>query len=177
MTFNQPLTILCIAVVMVLSGWSASKEITYEEFRDGDELVQMQYRGDHIPRNLVKEVRFHANGNRKMVTPMKDQKVDGILQYYYQGGHLKEEVTFVDGLQSGVFKRYDISGVLVFEGMMDNGMKSGQWITWYDEVQKEEERNYVNDRPEGIWTYWYIDGNLKREEVYENGKLKSAKEF
>lgn len=177
MTFSHFYLIGCITVMAVVSGCSSSKEITVDEFLDGQEKVQMQFRGDHIPENLVKEVRFYPNGNRKMVTPMKDQKVDGVVQYFYETGHLKEEVTFKNGVQEGTYKKYDDSGILVFEGTLTNGVKNGVWTTWYDEVQKEEERIYVNDLPDGTWTYWYIDGNLKREEVYENGKLKSEKEF
>ena len=89
MTFSKSFILSCIALIVVLSGCSTSKEITVEEFEDGSEKVHMQYQGDHIPENLVKEVRFFPGGSRKMVTPMKDRKVDGLVQYYYESGHLK----------------------------------------------------------------------------------------
>ena len=88
-----------------------------------------------------------------------------------------EQIPFQNGDQTGIFKRYDSNGVLVFEGKLENGLKEGVWTTWYDEVQMEEQRNYVKDVAEGKWTYWYIDGNLKREEFYKLGKLIEGKNF
>ena len=63
------------------------------------------------------------------------------------------------------------------EGKLKDGEKSGVWTTWYDEVQKQEERTYSNNQPDGKWTYWYIDGELKREEIYKLGKLIEEKNF
>jgi antitoxin component YwqK of YwqJK toxin-antitoxin module len=69
-----------------------------------------------------------------------------------------------------LYRYYDIYGVLTFEGYLQNGKKEGTWTTWYDEVQKQEERVYKGDVLHGTWTYWFIDGNVMKEEFYENGK-------
>ena len=117
------------------------------------------------------------DGPKKMVTPMKEGKVEGTVENYYPSGHLKETIRFKNGIQDGPFRSYDADGVLVFEGAMVGGKKQGKWTTWYDEVQKSEERIYKDDELNGQWTYWYIDGTKKRVEDYENGKLINQTEF
>lgn len=166
----QILTIVTIGA-MSLSSCSSHDNLTVREFTDGDELVQMQYNGDEVPSDLVKEVRFYLNGPKKTVTPMKNGKVEGVVEHFYPSGHLRSSVSFSNGVQNGPFKHYDDQGVLVFEGNMANGMKQGVWTTWYDETQKEEEKTYVNDTLDGTWTYWYIDGSVKRTEVYAQGEM------
>lgn len=162
---------LLLASLLVLSACGSSKKLVsvlVEDQRGNTELV---YTRSESPENLVREVRFYPSGDTLTVTPMQKGKVHGVVSRYLDGNILVEEVTFKEGMQDGIFRKYDKNGVLVFEGELMNGQKTGTWTTWYDEVQVEEKRSYLNDEPNGKWTYWYIDGSLKREEVYENGKL------
>lgn len=145
-----------------------------EDPKGNTELI---YAGTQSPENLVKEIRFYPNGDTLSVTPMKKGAVNGVVTFNYLDNKPKEQTTFTNGKQNGLFKRFDKNGVLVLEGNLTNGQKNGVWTTWYDEVQKQEERNYANGQPEGKWTYWYIDGELKREEVYKTGKLIEEKDF
>ena len=103
--------------------------------------------------------------------------VHGTVTFYYPGNTPKEQTVFVEGISHGLFKRFDTNGILVLEGILENGKKNGVWTTWYDEVQKQEERTYLNGIPEGKWTYWYLDGELKREETYQLGKIIEEKDF
>jgi antitoxin component YwqK of YwqJK toxin-antitoxin module len=139
--------------------------------------VELIYAGSQSPQNLVKEIRYYPNGDTLSVTPMKKGAVDGVVTFYYPENKPKEQTAFVKGMSQGEFKRFDKSGVLVLEGALKNGEKNGVWTTWYDEVQKQEERTYSDNQPDGKWTYWYIDGELKREEVYKLGKLIEEKDF
>ena len=167
---------LSVALSASFAGCSGGKLITVlvEDIEGNTELI---YKKHHAPENLVKEIKFYANGDTLSVTEMHKGAVHGLVSRYYKNNLLKEQVTFQDGKQNGIFERYDKDGILVFEGELKDGLKSGVWTTWYDDVQKQEERNYINDLPSGKWTYWYIDGSLKREEVYENGKLLEGKDF
>lgn len=139
--------------------------------------VELIYAGAQSPGNLVKETRFYSNGDTLSVTPMRKGVVHGIAIFYYPDNKRKEQTTFANGISQGVFKRFDKDGILVLEGILNNGEKNGVWTTWYDEVQKQEERSYLNGEPDGKWTYWYIDGELKREETYKLGKIIEEKDF
>lgn len=166
-----------ILLLTVLAACSGSKNLTSVLVEDPNGNVELIYAGSQSPENLVKEIRFFANGDTLSITPMRKGAVHGIVTHYFPKNVVKEQTPFQNGTQTGIFKRYDTNGVLVFEGKLENGLKEGVWTTWYDEVQMEEQRNYVKDVAEGKWTYWYIDGNLKREEVYKLGKLIEEKNF
>ena len=124
---------------------------------------------------LVVHLQWDGTTKRHWFTVLKT--VNGLVEYYYPNGHLKESVSFVDGVQDGPYNSYDNEGILVFEGNMSKGMKQGTWTTWYDEVQKAEEKNYLDDELHGEWTFWYIDGTVKRVEVYNHGKMTDQTEF
>jgi antitoxin component YwqK of YwqJK toxin-antitoxin module len=171
---NYFLLTLSIVALVACSGSKNLISILVENPKGNVELI---YAGLQSPENLVKEIRFLANGDTLSVTPMLKGAVHGIVTYYFPNNVLKEQTPFQNGTQTGMFKRYDTNGVLVFEGKLENGLKEGVWTTWYDEVQMEEQRNYVKDEAEGKWTYWYIDGNRKREEVYKLGKLIEENNF
>lgn len=139
--------------------------------------VELTYQGKESTENLVKEVRFYPNGDTLSVTPMKNSVVHGVLSNYHAGNVIKDRTNFVQGKANGLYRQYDTNGQVVFEGMLKDGLKEGEWLTWYDESQLQEKRSYSNDLPDGKWSYWYIDGTLKREEVYEFGKLIEAKDL
>ncbi len=138
--------------------------------------VELTYNRSISPENIVREVRFYPNGDTLSVTPMKNAAVHGVVSNYFPGNKLKDQTTFENGTSNGRFCQFDQEGTLIFEGELKNGMKTGVWITWYDEVQMQEQRAYLNDQPDGKWTYWYIDGTVKREETYQLGKLIDAKD-
>lgn len=166
-----------ISAFLFLIGCGSTGELQIKEFEDGEEIVQLQYRGAESPLNLVKEVRFYETGVKKRVTPLDNGKVNGVVEYYRPTGYLRETITFRDGVQEGPYKSYDSEGLLVFEGIMSEGMKQGKWTSWYDEVQRSEERTYLDDQLHGSWTFWYIDGTVKRVEVYEHGALTEQTEY
>lgn len=162
---------------MSIISSSCNKQLTTVLVEDPRGNVELIYAGPQAPENLVKEIRYLANGDTLSITPMLKGAVNGVFTAFHEGNLKKEEVTFQKGIQDGGFRKYDKEGVLVFEGRMKNGLKNGIWITWHDETQMAEQRTYVDDQADGTWTYWFIDGNLKREEIYKLGKLIEEKNF
>lgn len=165
------------AVIVLFSSCSASKKLTSILIENSNGNVELIYAGNQLPNNLVKEIKFFPNGDTLSVTPMLKGAVNGVVSFYSSDNKLKEQTTFENGVQNGVFKRFDLEGVLVLEGKLKAGKKVGVWTTWYDEVQKQEEKQYVDNLEDGKWTYWFIDGSVKREEVYKLGKLIEEKDF
>ncbi len=163
--------------VVLNSGCGSSKKLVSVLVEDKQGNTELIYEGSQSPDNLVKEIKYYPTGDTLSITPMKNGAIHGMVTRFGRENKLKEQITFIQGKQDGVFKRFDSEGVLVFEGQLLDGKKNGIWTTWYDEVQKEEERGYSKDQPNGKWTYWYIDGSLKREETYKDGKLIDEKNY
>ena len=168
------LVLLALVSLFIASCSPKLQSVLVEDKNGNTELI---YAGTPSPENLVKEIVYYSNGDTLSITPMLKGAVNGSVKKFTEGNLLKEVVTFKKGEQSGIYQWYDNEGVLVFEGKLEKGLKTGVWTTWYDEVQVQETRTYTNDLAEGKWSYYYIDGTLKREEVYKNGKLIEEKNF
>lgn len=176
-SLNSIIRTLSFSALLVLAISSCNKSLMTVLVEDPNGNVELIYAGVQSPENLVKEIRYFPNGDTLMITPMKKGAVHGAVTSFHKDNLRKEEVTFEKGKQNGSYKRFDTDGILVFEGIMVDGMKHGTWTTWYDDVQIAEQRSYVNDQPNGKWTYWYIDGHVRREEVYDLGKLIDKTDF
>lgn len=99
--------------------------------------------------------------------------VDGNLQgkayYYYPDGKIKEEGSYVAGLKSGIWIRFNESGVKVGEGQYFNGKKHGKWFVWDDNGIKRFEMNYLNGDKYSTWYSWDEKGELIASTNYDKG--------
>ena len=60
------------------------------------------------------------------------------------------------------------------------GDKYGLTIEWFENGQKKEEGEYINNYKTGTWQYWDKEGNKTVEELYnddDNGKLIKTIEY
>jgi antitoxin component YwqK of YwqJK toxin-antitoxin module len=162
---------LLTAFAALMMGCGASKEIITVSSENANGRAQRTYLAAEAPANLLNEVLLNAEGDTMSVSSVSKGTLHGEQISFHPNGMRKELVTYVNGELTGPFLVYGNDGVLVFEGMLVSGKKHGTWSMWYDETQKRQECQYVNDLLSGKCTYWYIDGNLQREETYSDGRL------
>jgi len=156
---------------ILLGGCGASKEIVTVSSETESGRAERSYLASESPSNLVREVILNADGDTVSVASVSKRVLHGEMLSYHPNGVRKELYTYTDGELTGPFVSYGNDGVVVVEGMLLNGRKHGTWSVWYDETQKRQECQYVDDVLSGKCTYWFIDGNLQREETYSDGKL------
>jgi antitoxin component YwqK of YwqJK toxin-antitoxin module len=159
------------AIVALICGCGTSKEVITISTETASGRAERSYMASESPANLLSEVLLNAEGDTMSLSSVRKGVLHGEMISFHPNGMRKELVTYVDGEPTGPFLAYGNDGVPVFEGMLVNGKKHGTWAMWYDETQKRQECQYVNDVLSGKCTYWYIDGNLQREETYSDGKL------
>ncbi len=53
--------------------------------------------------------------------------------------------------------------------MDENGLKTGLWISNYDDGTVMEKGEFLEGAKHGIWKAWYRDGKLKHEITYDHG--------
>lgn len=170
-------TNISFLILCCISFVACSPKLQTVLLEDENGNTELIYAGNPSTENLVKEIKYFANGDTLSITPMLKGAVDGEVKKFNSDNQPSEIFTFKKGVQNGTYKRFDKEGFLIFEGELENGLKTGVWTTWYDDVQVQEQRSYSNDVANGKWTYYYIDGSVKREEVYKNGKLIEEKNF
>jgi antitoxin component YwqK of YwqJK toxin-antitoxin module len=55
--------------------------------------------------------------------------------------------------------------------MLNDHIKVGDWVYFFEKGQKEKQGSYFEDQMEGVWTWWDDKGNVTKTETWENGKL------
>ena len=121
-------TLLIITALMLIVGCSESdaqqKVITVTEtYKDGDvsKISYHKITGNKI--ELVKEIKWYENGQKR------------------------EEGTFKDGKEDGL------------------------WTLWHDNGQKEGEGTFKNGKQDGLWTLWHDNGQKWMETTYKDGRM------
>jgi len=93
---------------------------------------------------------------------------EGLWIYHY-GDH-REEGSYKDGLQDGVWKGWYNNGKLSFEGKFVNGLEDGKHTWYYENGKVREEGKYILGSREGVWKKYDSDGVEVVEITYRDNK-------
>lgn len=115
--------------------------------------------------------------------PQKNPEIfikDGLI--FKQGelkpftGHVKDtleekiiEYDVLNGMKHGEFKTYFKNGKIEMIGQIEENLNQGEWKYFYKSGQLESEGNFSNDLPDGEWKWFYEDGNIKEQGTFVKG--------
>lgn len=141
----------------------------------------------------------YPNGQKKMVIPVKNGKIDGMAREWAPNGQMMLEVTYVDGLKEGMEtqwfpqggKRLEIknvadkpngmcyewhrNGILRSEGLYQNGKETGTHQWYYDNGALDQVVPFTDGQPEGQVKTYYQNGQLKSEASFSEGVMNGSK--
>jgi antitoxin component YwqK of YwqJK toxin-antitoxin module len=107
--------------------------------------------------------------------PKSYNKMCGIYKEYYSNGKLNFEQTYgttpnTYGKLYGPFKNYNTRGILISEGIYEDGLISGYFNEYYDSGAIRLETYYRNGKISGPMTTYYENGNIhiKSTHTYED---------
>ncbi len=109
--------------------------ICYEEQSEENKFV------DPNPCNCRGTIKIH---NTCFDTLTKEYDTCGICKTKY--------------IENGYKKYYYPDESLKEEGLMVNGLKTGVWKKWRATGQLQKEKNYINGKKNGLYQSWYEDG-------------------
>ncbi|MCR1795768.1 hypothetical protein K0V43_19565, partial [Leptospira sp. id769339] len=102
----------------------------------------------------------------------------GNWKKYSLSGGLKEERTYEEGKEEGLEKVYYDNGNLYFEYDYRKGKKQGKGSVFHDSGIKAQEGSFKDDLREGLWDFFNNQGNKIFEIKYQRGKeLRPRKAF
>jgi len=87
---------------------------------------------------------------------------------------MQEQANYLGGKVHGLVKQWKINGDLNGHFYSTHGKKHGDCIHFYPNGTKEWVHNFENDTENGSSTSWYPNGRIKREGIWEDGKLISC---
>ena len=132
----------------------------------------------------------------KIITHLKDQKMDGESKLLSDKDVLVAKLTFVDGIANGPCTLYDENGALFFEGSFVNGYRQGKGkeyendIVVYEGLFEKGKKLVKMTEMDGYWKEYDNSKNLhsvcKKDEegrndgvcfFYENGEISRLSEW
>lgn len=142
--------------------------LSYTHYRDSTMTIKQGLEQSFYPNKAIKQ-----SGNFNLGIPT------GIWSYYLPDGkNLEEERTYsaYKAYYSRIFS--EKTRMLEREGSMINNQEEGIWKQYhYKSDSVKVVSNYQYGRKHGVSKEYYPSGKIKREELYEYGKLKKAKMF
>lgn len=79
---------------------------------------------------------FFPNKQERLGGALKNGKEEGKWYVFYQDGTVQTEVSYMDGIQHGVYNLYREDGKPLIKGHYDHGNCDGTWY-WYDTNGKQ----------------------------------------
>lgn len=105
----------------------------------------------------------------KLISENKEK--GGVLKLkslYPDGKHIMSEGTYKDGLRDGIWKYYELTGVVSSEENYKAGAKEGPAKSFYSNGKKETELTYKNNLLDGYYKGFYRNGKTSIEGYYVN---------
>jgi antitoxin component YwqK of YwqJK toxin-antitoxin module len=84
------------------------------------------------------------------------------------------EFQVVEGIKHGNFKTYFLNGQVEKEGYIENDKNVGEWKYYFDNGQLATIGNFKENFPHDQWVSYYNNGNTKIIGAYKNGKQDGA---
>lgn len=159
-----------------------TKGVRNGQFQDikGDSLILGSYRNDEL------------HGEYKVYLDVSRMLLGGIIRTDIANLTLISEGSYYEGLKSGYWQNYDLTGTLRSEGRFSNGQETGEWKYYYTNFSDDKNGslpyskqlylvlNYVNGKLDGKATrYSYLEEEeFPCSEIDENkNPLDTCKRF
>ena len=107
----------------------------------------------------------------------KNNKRNGIWEYFDNNGVLEKKIHYEDG-QQGLYEGFDKQGRLIKTGNHNVwGDKHGLWETFHENGQTEREEHYTNGKRNGLWKKFHENSELETRGKYNNDKQEGIWEY
>jgi uncharacterized protein len=118
---------------------------------------------------LISETLFDENGKvfEQINYQLKEKEYSIVSKHF--NGKIKTNVSFVNGVQHGLYSEFYFNGNKKASGNFVNGEQNGLWTWYYDTGEKETEMNYLNGKLNGNTTNYYKTGEIENVYFYSNG--------
>jgi antitoxin component YwqK of YwqJK toxin-antitoxin module len=135
----MPEKLRCVFLMMIIAASACTHREVEQKFPDGSPKVEKYYANRNGHRELIREVQYYENHQRKMEGAYLDNKRTGKWTAWFKNGKIWSEGVFKDGLSEGLRTVY------------------------YENGRKHIVGNYKQDQKTGKWQFYSVDGKLLKE--------------
>ena len=123
--------LLLISAVLFASCAKEYEEVIEDSYEDGSPKTVKVYEVNGDEKDLVKEIAYYENKQKRLVGEYKNGQRDGFWQYWYENGNKWSEGYFKAGRRDGLGKTYHDNGQLYVEGTYNDDIRVEAW-RFYD---------------------------------------------
>ena len=190
-----------LLIVLFITGVCLGQtyQLAEEFYENGLPKVIKTYKVSKGKIEIVKEVGWHKNGQKKSEGTYKDGIKDGKWIHSTDIGNGKYEVKYTkgnidlvtfsdnlgqtysgipvnkepkaDGQYLGQEHEYNFSKYPEIFATIKNGKEDGLATYWYENGKKQAEGTYKDGEPDGLSTDWYENGQKWFEGTFKDGEL------
>jgi len=127
--------LLISSFVIMLAFVSCKPEISKvveQRYPDGSPQLERFFKGEGSKKELVKEILYWPNKNKKIEGSYQDSLREGKWTAWFENGIKWSEGNYSKGIDDGDKKVWRETGKLIYSGKFKKGIKVGTW-KFYDE--------------------------------------------
>lgn len=136
------LNLIPIVLVILVSCKQPLTKVVEQKYPDGSPQLERFFKEDGNKRELVKEVLYWPNKNKKIEGSYADSLRDGHWIAWFENGKKWSEGYYIKGVEDGPKNVWYETGQLFYTGQFKNGKKVGVWKIYDERGTLAQEVNY-----------------------------------
>jgi antitoxin component YwqK of YwqJK toxin-antitoxin module len=130
------------------------------------ELIHAAYYGSptKLPNGKFETVLYNMEGQKIIYAQWSDQSISkksGLFERYDNTGLLRLSCFYDNNQLTGPFKTWYETGIPANSVTMKKNMRDGVWESFYETGFKKDSGTFENDIATGLWSYWDENGDTR----------------
>ena len=136
------LQLAIISIFLVVACKPQLTKVVEQKFPDGSPQLERFYKETGSKKELVKEVLYWPNKNKKIEGSYQDSLRDGHWMAWFENGNKWSEGNYIRGVEDGLKNVWYETGKLFYTGQFKQGKKVGVWKIYDEKGTLAQEINY-----------------------------------
>ncbi|MEP6805082.1 MAG: hypothetical protein ABI892_11215 [Flavobacterium sp.] len=148
--------------VIATRDFTANNGSSYTIFYDQNKNKVSE--GKEVGKAREGEWKYYHKASKVVMTleNYKNGKLDGPRTVYYPDSKIAEEMTYINGLKEGIYKKYGQNGTLLEQTTYKNNEYNGDAVFYDADGAVASKGKFVNGKKANIWQF-YLKGKLTKE--------------
>ncbi|SHG14057.1 toxin-antitoxin system YwqK family antitoxin [Flavobacterium defluvii] len=146
--------------VIATRDFTANDGTSYTIFYDQNKNIVSE--GKEVGKVREGEWKYYHKASKVLMTSetYKNGKLDGVRTVYYPNAKVAEEMTYVNGIKEGKYRKLGQNGTIQEESFYKNNEYNGGAVFYDADGAVASKGKFVNGKKAGIWQF-YTKGKLK----------------
>ncbi|MFZ0598161.1 MAG: hypothetical protein WAM46_14350 [Flavobacterium sp.] len=148
--------------VIATRDFTANNGSSYTIFYDQNKNKVSE--GKEVGKAREGQWKYYHKASKVLMTleNYKNGKLEGPRTVYYPDSKIAEEMTYINGLKEGIYKKYGQNGTLLEQTTYKNNEYNGDAVFYDADGAVASKGKFVNGKKANMWQF-YLKGKLTKE--------------